>query len=247
MLQYSTPLVSIVTVVYNGFNTLEKTIESVLGQTYPNIEYIIIDGGSTDGTLEIIKKYEDQIAFWSSEPDKGIYDAMNKGLKKATGEWIGIINSDDWYDLNAVDNLVLKVNEHPDAHIVHGNLNVFNQSMNVDLQRPLSNINLLNETMAVLHPTVFVKRMVYDEQGGFNDKFKLCADWDLMRRFFLANLNFVFIDKVMANFSLGGASNGFGKTHLRERWKIRHQESSKLYYYDFKDFLIYLYFSLIKR
>ena len=90
------PLITIITVSYNAVKTIEDTIVSVLGQTYNNIEYIIIDGGSTDGTLDIIKKYQDKITYWVSEPDKGIYDAMNKGIAKANGELIGIINSDDW-------------------------------------------------------------------------------------------------------------------------------------------------------
>ncbi len=89
--------VSIITVVYNGKNTIEDCIKSVAGQTYPDIEHIIIDGGSTDGTLDVIKKYNNKINGWISEPDKGIYDAMNKGMKHATGDVIGILNSDDIY------------------------------------------------------------------------------------------------------------------------------------------------------
>ena len=88
-------LISVVTVSYNAVATIEQTLLSVINQTYPNIEYIIIDGGSTDGTVDIIKKYADEIVYWISEPDKGIYDAMNKGIKKANGEWINFINAGD--------------------------------------------------------------------------------------------------------------------------------------------------------
>ncbi|MBL7985738.1 MAG: glycosyltransferase, partial [Flavobacteriales bacterium] len=91
-----TPLVSIVTVVYNGAATLERTIQSVLAQSHPRIEYIIMDGGSTDGTLDILRRYDDRIAYWRSAKDKGIYDAMNKGIAECTGEWIGMINAEDW-------------------------------------------------------------------------------------------------------------------------------------------------------
>lgn len=97
------PLISIITVVYNGEKYLEQTIQSVINQTYKNIEYIVIDGGSTDGTLDIIKKYEEHISYWVSESDKGLYDAMNKGIGVAKGELIGMINSDDWYELEAVE------------------------------------------------------------------------------------------------------------------------------------------------
>lgn len=103
--------VSIITVVYNGVKNIEQTIKSVLHQTYSNIEYIVIDGGSTDGSLDIIKKYSDSISYWVSEADKGIYDAMNKGISKATGDLIGIINSDDWYEPDAIMNMVTAYEE----------------------------------------------------------------------------------------------------------------------------------------
>lgn len=99
-------LISVVTVCYNAADTIEKTMLSVLNQTYHDIEYIIIDGGSTDGTVEIIRKYADRIAYWVSEPDKGIYDAMNKGIKVATGEWINFMNAgDEFVDANVLDKL----------------------------------------------------------------------------------------------------------------------------------------------
>ena len=106
MEQIDSPLITVVTVVFNDVQHIEDTILSVVNQTYPNIEYIIIDGGSTDGTVDIIKKYEERIAYWVSEPDKGIYDAMNKGIQKATGEWINFMNAgDEFVDANVLDKL----------------------------------------------------------------------------------------------------------------------------------------------
>ena len=103
------PLVSVITVVYNGQATLERAIGSVLQQTYPHIEYIVIDGGSTDGTLETIQRYDDRIALWLSEPDSGIFDAMNKGLALATGSYMAILNCDDYYPPRAVESVVARI------------------------------------------------------------------------------------------------------------------------------------------
>ena len=115
------PVFSIITVTYNAERWLERTILSVLSQSYPNIEYIIIDGGSTDGTVDIIKKYEERIAYWVSEPDKGIYDAMNKGIQKATGEWINFMNAGDVYAANDVLVQLMQC-EHSEARILRGNI-----------------------------------------------------------------------------------------------------------------------------
>jgi len=114
-------LISIITVVYNGETHLEQTIKSVLNQTYPNTEYIIIDGGSTDGTLDIIKKYNDKIAFWVSEPDNGIYDAMNKGIELATGEWINFMNAGDTFaNKNTIEKIFSK-SSYEEVDVIFGN------------------------------------------------------------------------------------------------------------------------------
>jgi glycosyltransferase involved in cell wall biosynthesis len=106
------PLVSIVTIVYNGEKHLEQTIRSVLNQTYPKIEYIIIDGGSTDRSPDIIRKYNKSLAYWVSEKDNGVSDAFNKGIAKSTGDIIGLINSDDWYEETTVENVVKSIEDH---------------------------------------------------------------------------------------------------------------------------------------
>ena len=121
--------ISIITVSYNAVKTIEETINSVLNQSYSNIEYIIIDGGSRDGTVDIIKKYQDKINVWISEPDKGIYDAMNKGIKLAKGDWIGIINSDDCYCIDAFDTILNTISKNPNAELIFGNLNIIDKKM----------------------------------------------------------------------------------------------------------------------
>ena len=115
------PLISVVTVSYNAVSTIEQTILSVINQTYPHIEYIIIDGGSTYGTVDIIKKYADKIAYWVSEPDKGIYDAMNKGIKVATGEWINFMNSGDClYRNDTIEKILNKSSTTNNVSIIYG-------------------------------------------------------------------------------------------------------------------------------
>ncbi|HEX5026205.1 MAG TPA: glycosyltransferase family 2 protein, partial [Agriterribacter sp.] len=116
------PLVSIITIVYNGEKFIEKCIQSVLDQSYPNIEYIVIDGGSSDHTVDIIERYTASIKHWISEKDKGISDAFNKGLKRATGEIVGMINADDWYEPNTVEKIVQEID---DFDIVYGDLRLW--------------------------------------------------------------------------------------------------------------------------
>jgi len=118
------PLVSIITVVFNGERYLEQTIEAVLGQTYTNVEYIVVDGGSSDCTVDILRKYEGCIDYWVSEPDAGIYDAMNKGLSLASGQIVGIINADDYYDKDACLNVVQQFIADPEIGLIHGAMRV---------------------------------------------------------------------------------------------------------------------------
>ena len=151
--------VSVITVVYNSVDTIEQTIQSVLNQTYKNIEYIIIDGLSTDGTQKIIEQYLDCIAYFISEKDNGIYDAMNKGIRKASGDIIGIINSDDWYAEDAVENIVDCFKQN-DVGLVYGNIiDVFqNGEQKERLKEPLEN---MWHQMSVPHPSTFIKRSRY--------------------------------------------------------------------------------------
>ena len=196
--------VSIITVVYNGADTIEQTIQSVLGQTYKNIEYIIIDGASTDGTQEIIGKYQNRIAYFISEKDKGIYDAMNKGIEHATGDVIGIINSDDWYEIDAVEKAVSTLNKY-EADVIYGRIFCGARPEEMSLV-PIYLLETLWYHMAISHPSVFVKKSIYDIYGLFNIKYKIAADYELMLRLYSNNVKFAFIDEVLAYFRTGGIS-----------------------------------------
>lgn len=204
--QLDEPLVSIVTVVYNRKTYLEQAIKSVLNQQYKNIEYIIIDGGSTDGTLEIIKKYDDRLDYWLSEPDNGIYNAMNKGIKISSGELIGILNSDDYYPPFSLREIV---NEYSlsDTDIIHGNMIFFteyNDFCNFMNAKP--DIEQMFFRPSIFHPTCFIKKTVYSEIGLFDETFQLIADYDFLLRAMEHNCEFHYIDKLIAVFRHGGAS-----------------------------------------
>lgn len=191
--------VSIITVVYNGAKTIEQTILSVLEQTYKNVEYIIIDGQSTDDTLKIIEKYSNFISVFISEKDNGIYDAMNKGIQKATGEIIGIINSDDWYDRTAIENVV-HFFEKSKVDLVYGKICEIYPDGQIRII-PRVPLETIWYQMAVPHPSVFIKKKIYESFGLFDLNYELCADYDLLLRFYTKRVRFDFLDTVIAYFA----------------------------------------------
>jgi glycosyltransferase involved in cell wall biosynthesis len=198
------PLISIITVVYNGAKTLEQTIQSVLNQTYQNIEYILIDGLSNDGSVEIIKKYSTDIKYWVSEKDMGIYDAMNKGLKNVTGELVAILNSDDWYEPDAVQNVVNAYLNDNSIDIFHGLLRFINKDNKPDLIS--GHYDFFLDKGMIEHPTCFIKKEVYEQIGGFNLTYRSAADYDWMLRARLRGAKFYLISQVLTNFRRGGIS-----------------------------------------
>ncbi|MBP1950561.1 glycosyltransferase family 2 protein [Virgibacillus litoralis] len=197
------PLVSIITVCFNSKSTIEDTIKSVINQTYDNIEYIIVDGGSTDGTIDIITKYKQYISNLVVEPDDGIYDAMNKGIEISSGELIGIINSDDWYESNAVKYAVTSflLNKHS---VIYGLLRMYNKNGEMFMVKGHTHFAL--NTRMIQHPTCFVPREIYMEFGKFNLEYKISADYELMNRLLNKGVEFQFVEKVISNFRFGGAS-----------------------------------------
>ena len=222
----SQPKVSIITVVYNGIAHLEQTIESVLGQSYENIEYIIIDGGSTDGTVELIQKYDDYIAYWVSEPDAGIYNAMNKGIAKATGEIVGLINADDWYAKDAVAKVVDIFNS-SNADVVHGAMEIVSENGSCFVKDVEPNLDRLSKGMLINHPTLFAKRELYQKYGGFDITYKIVADWELMVRWWKNEVKFVATEHCLSHFRMGGVSSEYLKRSFREKHCVR--KSAGLY------------------
>jgi glycosyltransferase involved in cell wall biosynthesis len=199
------PLISIITVVYNGAKHIEQTIFSVLNQSYNNIEYILIDGGSTDGTVDIIKRYESKIAHWESEKDNGIYFAMNKGISLAKGDLIGILNADDFYLPDTLAKVV-ETNKLYRADIYHGDMQYISESNNMlFIAKP--DITKMNEMPAISHPTCFVRKSVYEKVGVFDTQYKISADYDFLLRCIRQNSSFYYIPAVLTCFRVGGMSS----------------------------------------
>lgn len=199
-------LVSVITVVYNGDKYLQQTIDSVFNQTYKNIEYIIIDGGSTDNTLDIIKQNKDKISKWVSEPDKGLYDAMNKGVGFATGKLIGTINSDDWYELNAIELVVNTFLNNPTAQIIHANrFDVYPDNSKQEYKFNSSSFKFKFNGMTYSHPSMFITKEIY-QKYSYNASLKSLSDYQFVLKVYLNNNKFVHIPEPIVNFRLGGVS-----------------------------------------
>jgi glycosyltransferase involved in cell wall biosynthesis len=201
------PLISIITVVYNGEKYLQQTIDSVVNQTYDNIEYIIVDGASSDRTLEIIKKNTNKITKWVSEPDKGLYDAMNKGYQMASGELVGTINSDDWYEKNAVQTIVNTYLECPDKKVFHGDKNCIEINGNTHVKKARTSTFLFKyHAMVFNHPTMFIHKDIYKNQK-YNINLSSLADYQYALEVYYADKTaFYYIPQVISNFRLGGIS-----------------------------------------
>lgn len=215
------PLVSIITVCWNSEKYIRDTIESVLNQTYKNIQYIIIDGKSTDKTLSIIDEYKERFGdklTLVSEKDSGIYNAMNKGLALVKGELVGIINSDDYYELDAVEKMVEQYELHGSG-VYYGYERTLKDEKEYCIVR--KNPDFLKETM-IAHEATFITNDIYKKIGNFNENYRIVADNDLMLRIKKAEINFFPVNAIISNFRLGGTSDSL-KTNL-ERRKLLYNE-----------------------
>lgn len=204
--------ISIITAVFNGAATLEDCIKSVQSQSYPHIEHVIIDGGSTDGTLDVIKKYKDKLAKTISEPDKGIYDALNKGIRMVTGEIIGFLHADDLYANDKVIETVVDVFIKNDVDSCYGDLQYVDKVYTNKVIRYWRSCpyeqGLFQKGWHPPHPTFFVKNWVYEKYGSFNTDFKISSDYELMLRFLeIHKISSVYIPKVLVKMRVGGKSN----------------------------------------
>ena len=211
---------SLITVTYNSGKTLAYTIKSVLSQSFSNIEYIIVDGASKDDTLSIIKEYEPLFQGrmkWISEPDKGLYDAMNKGIRMATGDVVGILNSDDLFmDDKVLADVAAAFDEQTDA--IFGNLYFVDQEDVNQIVRVWkgSPYKSFKSGWHPAHPTFYVRREVYEKYGGFDTSFDVSADFELMLRLIEKHgIRTKYLDRYMVKMRMGGESTGSIKNIIR--------------------------------
>lgn len=203
--------VSIITVSYNSAKTIEQTIQSVLCQDYPQIEYIIIDGASKDGTQDIIGKYQQSIAKTISEPDRGMYDAMNKGIAMATGDVIGILNSDDVYmNTHVVSDLMAQMQK-SHADVVFADLILVDEKQTERILRYYDSgqfhPNRFRYGWMPAHPTVFVKKTIYDQAGLFKTDYQIAADYEMLIRILAVNkAPYTYLPRPVVRMRSGGAS-----------------------------------------
>jgi len=203
------PLVSIITVTRNSAKTLEATIQSILNQSYDNIEYIIIDGESHDETLDIINNYKKNIKYLISEKDVNLYDAMNKGLQLSSGEIIGIVNSDDWIERNTVELVVDNMIKYPESDLFHGNINFINDNDEIaGIGKPKLYKSAKYLGSPFYHATCFVTKRAYDKYGMFDIGFPIMADYDLILRLLNHGINAKYINEILSNVRSGGVSDG---------------------------------------
>ncbi len=197
--------ITVITVCYNSKDSIENTIRSVIEQGYEELEYIIIDGGSTDGTVEIVRGYNDYITYFQSEPDNGIYDAMNKGLRHATGEVIAFLNSDDTYEPYTL-NMVADYFATDTIDVLAGEVNQICNGKILPPNESDKDIEELHFYMIYCHQGIFMKKKVFDALGGFNTQYKLAADYELTLRAHNLGFRFKKVADIFANFSADGVS-----------------------------------------
>lgn len=215
--------ITIITATYNSCATLRDTIESVLSQTYPDYEHIIIDGKSKDATLDIVREYEPRYQGklrWISEPDKGIYDAMNKGIRMATGDVVGLLNSDDFYTSNDVLEHVAKALSDPNVDAVYGDIHYVNDDDLTHCVRYYSSRvfsrGLMRLGFMPAHPSFYCRRAIYEKYGTFDTSLRVAADFEnLLRLIFVNRIRTKYIPEDFVTMRTGGASSSGMVSHKR--------------------------------
>lgn len=212
------PLVSIITVVRNGAPHLEEALAAVASQTYPNIEHIVVDGGSTDGTVDILKKHDAKLGYWISEPDRGLYDAMNKGvaLVEDGGSYVLFANADD--HLTAKDSIERAMAASGGEDLVYGKMVLTDGEISGVAGKQVDFDDLAVQTLC--HPATFVRRRVFDDVGEFDTRYSIAADYDFIVRAFDSGITTKFVDVIVSTMRMGGLSDERFMRSCRERKEV---------------------------
>ena len=213
------PKVTIITACRNSANTIEDTIKSIIQQDYDNLEYVIVDADSDDGTANVISKYRQGISMWIREPDNGIADAWNKGIRHASGEIVGIINGDDFYAPNALKTIGAFFAQRDDVGFVYGDLKHIEGSGGCDYiekGRPDYERILVRDMLNIPHPTVFIRREIYVQLGAFNSRYQVAPDYEFLRRIVSKGVKGQYIPQILAVMRGGGVSERKRLLALRE-------------------------------
>jgi len=230
------PKLSIITINRNNASGLHKTIESVLSQTLTNFEYIVIDGGSTDGSVEIIKHYTDRITYWVSEPDKGIYNAMNKGIKIATGEYLQFLNSGDWLsDNNILENIFRKTHY---GDVLYGNCKLELKNGEIDEYHMPEKITLsyFYSGRSINHQSSFFKRTLFDG-NLYDETFKIVSDWKYYFLLIFRGAVFEYLDLFVVYFDYTGVGSVLDDTHVKERNRCLNEAVPTHIRFDYEEFV----------
>jgi glycosyltransferase len=212
--------ISVITAVFNNAGTIRDALESTLSQRYPDVELVVVDGGSTDGTQKIIESYRDRIATYVSEPDRGIYDALNKGLRLATGDVVGLLHSDDAFADAEVLGRVAQALQDSAADACYGDLNYVRKEPPHAVVRAWKAGEFMPRKLALgwmpPHPTLYVRRAVYERLGGFDTCYRIAADYDWMLRLLTQSAQVRYVPHVQVLMRVGGASNRSLRNILRK-------------------------------
>lgn len=211
---------TIITVCLDAARTIAQSIESVLAQSRAADEYIVIDGGSTDGTREIIERYRSRLSHVIFEPDDGIYDAFNKGLSRASGDVIGILNADDMYAPWALATVEAALRDAKGVGVTYGKLAVVDEARRRWTVYPVGDHRRLRRCMSIAHPATFVTRETYERHGSFDTSFRVSGDWDLMLRFLEGGVTFQPIDATLTAFRNSGVSSAYSARRVEEDARI---------------------------
>ncbi len=216
-----TPTLSIITICYNIKNEIERTCKSIVKQKWQDFEWIVVDGGSTDGTVDVLKKYQKRINILISEPDKGIYNAMNKGIRLAKGKWLNFMNGGDRF---AEDDVLEKVfkNKEYDADVLYGCMNIHNIDGTIQLRvypDKISKAYFYNDVIG--HQSSFIRRELFEKYGMYNEEYRIVSDWEKWIVFAQNNCKFEPLKMIVADFWRGGVGSNMNAKHLYEKQIVK--------------------------